>query len=79
MVCQTKDTFNSVDLCDEPSCMAARVERDDLKRPHLPTHDLAKVRRVVHTGQVGQLERMAKTALERARELIGLIPDIHLL
>ncbi|KAF8516788.1 hypothetical protein JB92DRAFT_2909192 [Gautieria morchelliformis] len=70
MVCQAKDTWNSIDLCDAPECVAAEVVRDDLKRPHLPTHDFIKVRRVVHLGQVGQLEQMAKSALERARQLI---------
>ncbi|KAF8516802.1 hypothetical protein JB92DRAFT_2909317 [Gautieria morchelliformis] len=62
--------WNSVDLCDAPECVAAEVVRHDLKRPHLPTHDFIKVRRVVHLGQVGQLEQMAKSALERARQLI---------
>ncbi|KAF8486675.1 hypothetical protein JB92DRAFT_3101334 [Gautieria morchelliformis] len=70
MDCQTTDTWDSVDLCDVPECVAAKIERDDLPRPHLPTHDLIKVKRVVHTRQVGQLERMAKSALERGRQLI---------
>ena len=74
MDCQTTGVWNTVDLCDDPECMAAPVERDDLKRPHLPTHDLAKVRRIRHLRDVGQLERKAKTALDRARELIGLRP-----
>jgi hypothetical protein len=75
MDCQTTDEWNSVDLCDVPECVAAKIERDDLARPHLPTHDLVKVRRVVHMPQVGQLEQTTRSALERARQLIGLGSD----
>jgi hypothetical protein len=77
MVCQAKDTWNCVDLCDAPECIKTDVVRHDLKRPHLSTHDLIKVRRVVHLGQVGQLEQMAKSALEGARRLIGLGADMY--
>jgi hypothetical protein len=79
MVCQVKDTYtwNCVDLCDAPECVAAEVVRPDLDRPHLPTHDLIKVRRVVHLGQIGQLEKMAKSAVERAKQLIGLRSDTY--
>jgi hypothetical protein len=38
-----------------------------LMRPHLPTHDILKVRRVVHLRNFGKLVRTARNALERAR------------
>lgn len=64
-----KDTFNTVDFCDSPGCSDARVTREDLQKPHLPTHDLMKVRRTIHTPEFGQLNRNAINALERSREL----------
>lgn len=68
LVCQGKATWTCVDLCEELDCIAARVERDDLTRPHLPTHDTAKVRRVVHNArEFGKLFREGKEALQTAR------------
>ncbi|KAF8529742.1 hypothetical protein BU17DRAFT_36449, partial [Hysterangium stoloniferum] len=70
LTCQMKDTWNTVDLCDEPECMAAEANRPDLTMVHRPTHDLVKVRRVVHVRQHGQLERNSKAALEKARNIL---------
>ncbi|KAJ6610468.1 hypothetical protein B0H10DRAFT_411247 [Mycena sp. CBHHK59/15] len=67
LVCQMKDTFNTVDFCETPICLTKRVIRDDMQKPHLPHHDLMKVRRVVHTRQFGKTYRDAKAALEQAR------------
>lgn len=75
LICQTKETFNTVDLCDAPECMAARVERDDLHSPHLPGHDLVKVRRVVFTREFGVMDREAKEALKRARSIFEGLKD----
>lgn len=69
MICQTKDTFDTVDLCEEPDCIGARIDRDDLERLHLPTHDLVKVRRVVFIPTFGKMDRDARDALQRARAL----------
>ncbi|KAF8518842.1 hypothetical protein BU17DRAFT_90643 [Hysterangium stoloniferum] len=64
------DTWNTVDLCDKPECMAAEVNRDDLTMVHRPTHDLVKVRRVVHVRQHGQFERNSTAALEKSRNIL---------
>ncbi|KAF7292837.1 VPS13 domain-containing protein [Mycena indigotica] len=67
LVCQMKDTWNTVDFDDSPSCIAARVNRDDMQKPHLPHHDLIKLRRVLHARDFGKSFRNAKAALETAR------------
>jgi hypothetical protein len=66
-VSQMKDTFNTVDFCSTPDCLAHRVMRDDMQKAHLPHHDLMKVRRVVHTRLFGKTYREAKEALKHAR------------
>ncbi|KAJ7115468.1 hypothetical protein C8R44DRAFT_928540 [Mycena epipterygia] len=62
--CQMKKT---VDFCELPDCITSRVNRDDMQKPHLPHHDLMKVRRVVHTGEFDKIYRNAKEALQHAR------------
>jgi hypothetical protein len=62
-----KDTFNTVDFCSTPDCIAHRVMRDDMQKAHLPHHDLMKVRRVLHTRLFGKTYRDAKKALKLAR------------
>ncbi|KAJ7057118.1 hypothetical protein C8F01DRAFT_1372414 [Mycena amicta] len=62
-----KDSWNTVDFDESPGCMADRVMRDDMQRPHLPHHDLIKLRRVLHIREFGKTFRNAKEALERAR------------
>jgi hypothetical protein len=48
--------------------MLQPVTGDDLERPHVPaSHDLFKVRRVVHVRQFGKTYRDAKEALRKAR------------
>ncbi|KAJ7248435.1 hypothetical protein C8J57DRAFT_1358239 [Mycena rebaudengoi] len=68
--CQMKDTFNTIDFCESPGCMLQPVTGDDLERPHVPaSHDLFKVRRVLHVRQFGKTYRDAKEALRKARSL----------
>ncbi|KAJ6481736.1 hypothetical protein C8R45DRAFT_1002875 [Mycena sanguinolenta] len=67
LICQMKDTINSVDFCSTQGCIDNRVVRDDLQKAHLPHHDLLKVRRVVHTRQFGKIYRDAKEAIKQAR------------
>ncbi|KAF8208355.1 hypothetical protein K438DRAFT_1813864 [Mycena galopus ATCC 62051] len=67
LICQMKDTFNTVDFCSTPGCIDNRVTSDELQKPHLPHHDLMKVRRVVHRRFFGQTYRDAKEALKQAR------------
>ncbi|KAJ6591119.1 hypothetical protein DFH09DRAFT_1138663 [Mycena vulgaris] len=71
LVCQMKDTFDTVDLCTSTQdCITQRVMREDMQKAHLPHHDLMKVRRVVHTRQFGKTYRDAKEALKQARTLL---------
>ncbi|KAJ7771114.1 hypothetical protein DFH07DRAFT_241844 [Mycena maculata] len=60
--------FDTVDFCDTGSCMSAKVVPTGLTKLHLPTHDILKVRRVVHIRQFGKTYRQAQYALKRARE-----------
>ncbi|KAF8589617.1 hypothetical protein K439DRAFT_1332394 [Ramaria rubella] len=79
VICQARNTWSTLDLCEAPHCVVATVEREDLRRLHVPTHDVIKVRRVVHIRQFGKLEREAKEALERARLILnaGGTPDLE--
>ena len=46
--------LNTLDLCDAPECINARItDREDLERPHEPTHRLVKVRVNVLTRNYG--------------------------
>ncbi|KAJ6588466.1 hypothetical protein B0H19DRAFT_1099542 [Mycena capillaripes] len=74
LVCQTKDTFNTVDFCSAPGCISHRVMRDDMEKVHLPHHDLMKVQRVVHMRQFGKTYRNAKAALKHARTFFKAAP-----
>ncbi|KAJ7129233.1 hypothetical protein C8R44DRAFT_776236 [Mycena epipterygia] len=68
LTCRLEDTFDTVDFHDHPSCMTAKVVPTGLTRLHLPTHDILKVRRVVHIRQFGKTYRQALQALKKARE-----------
>ncbi|KAJ7639351.1 hypothetical protein FB45DRAFT_1024083 [Roridomyces roridus] len=63
----SEDTFDTVDFCSTGSCMSAKVVPTGLTKFHLPTHDIVKIRRVVHVRQFGRTYRQAKLALERSR------------
>ncbi|KAJ6499432.1 hypothetical protein C8R45DRAFT_115543 [Mycena sanguinolenta] len=85
LTCRLEDTFDTVrvmlvflcsrskhpqvDFCDAPSCRSTKVVPTGMTRPHLPTHDILKLRRVVHLRQFGKTYREAKRALAKAREL----------
>ncbi|KAJ7115777.1 hypothetical protein C8R44DRAFT_213727 [Mycena epipterygia] len=69
LTCRLEDTFDSADFCDNPSCTSVKVVPTGMTRPHLPTHDLLKLRRVVHLRQFGKTYREAKRALAKARQL----------
>ncbi|KAJ7498476.1 hypothetical protein FB451DRAFT_1016491 [Mycena latifolia] len=68
LTCRLEGTFDTVDFHDDPSCISAKVIPTGLTRHHLPTHDILKVRRVVHIRQFGKTYRQAQAALKRARE-----------
>ncbi|KAJ7291055.1 hypothetical protein C8J57DRAFT_208463 [Mycena rebaudengoi] len=69
LTCRLEDTFDTVDFCDTPACSTMKVVPTGMTRPHLPTHDILKLRRVVHIRQFGKTYREAKRALARARQL----------
>ncbi|OBZ66091.1 hypothetical protein A0H81_13971 [Grifola frondosa] len=61
----------SVDFCDKPTCMSAEIhkdQRDDLESPHLPTHDVFKLRmNILQSREYGQNYRAARDALKKAK------------
>ncbi|EED85032.1 predicted protein [Postia placenta Mad-698-R] len=70
IVCLTcdKDGGESIDLCED--CIGTEVDcakRPDLAVPHLSTHDLYKLRSLVHQREFRSIVIMARNALERAR------------
>ncbi|KAI0668784.1 hypothetical protein C8Q78DRAFT_1081152 [Trametes maxima] len=71
----------TVDLCDKPDCREATVgpdRRDDLVSPHLPTHRILKVRRVIHRHrEFGKTYRAAQAALIRAEEALADADDLE--
>ncbi|KAJ7437086.1 hypothetical protein B0H11DRAFT_2206778 [Mycena galericulata] len=68
LTCRLEGTFDTVDFCDNFSCTTVKVVPTGLTKPHLPTHDILKVRRVVHVRQFGKTYRQAQDALKRARK-----------
>ncbi|KAJ6561494.1 hypothetical protein DFH09DRAFT_1160085 [Mycena vulgaris] len=68
LTCRLEGTFDTVDFHDNLSCLSSKVIPTGLTRHHLPTHDILKVRRVVHIRQFGTTYRQAQQALKRARE-----------
>ncbi|KAJ6593779.1 hypothetical protein B0H19DRAFT_34811 [Mycena capillaripes] len=75
LTCRLEDTFDTVDFCDTHSCTSVRVVPTGMTRPHLPTHDILKLRRVVHIRQFGKTYREAKRALAKARQLFPPPPE----
>ncbi|RPD59328.1 hypothetical protein L226DRAFT_314748 [Lentinus tigrinus ALCF2SS1-7] len=64
----------TVDLCDKPECCAAVIgtdARDDLATPHLPSHDMFKVRTAIHPiREFGPAHEAAMKALKVARKIL---------
>ncbi|KAJ7783010.1 hypothetical protein B0H16DRAFT_1495047 [Mycena metata] len=85
LTCRLEDTFDTVDFCDTHSCTSVKVVPSGMHRPHLPTHDLVKLRRVVHIREFARTYRQAKRALARARQLfpspvedeVDILSDYH--
>lgn len=69
LVCQSTDTFHTLNLCDSSQCNSATINQPHLQKPHRPTHDVVKVRRVVFTRQFGRMDGDAREALRRCRAL----------
>lgn len=69
LVCQSTETFQTLNLCDSEQCIPATIDQPHLPKPHRPTHDVVKVRRVVFTRQFGRMDSDAREALQRSRAL----------
>ncbi len=69
MSCGTSFTF---DFCDKPACLTGTVKaRDDAETPHLPTHDLVKIRtNILHHREIGKVLRNSTQGLKRAKKLL---------
>ncbi|KAF9807161.1 hypothetical protein IEO21_08361 [Rhodonia placenta] len=79
IVCLTcdKDGGESIDLCED--CIGTEVDcakRPDLAAPHLPTHDLYKLRSLIHQREFRSIVLMARNALERARTAFKDVQDV---
>lgn len=61
----------TVDLCSEPECINSAItfEATD-RKPHLPTHGMFKVCRIIFDRDIGRIESVAKDALNAARGTI---------
>ncbi|RPD54176.1 hypothetical protein L227DRAFT_580748 [Lentinus tigrinus ALCF2SS1-6] len=69
MECGTRFTF---DFCEKPACVSSEIKsRDDVEAPHLPTHDLLKIRtNILHHREIGTVLRNATEGLKRAKTLL---------
>ncbi|KAJ7777905.1 hypothetical protein DFH07DRAFT_730843 [Mycena maculata] len=74
LTCRLEHSFDTVDFCDNLSCASVKVVPSGMTRAHLPTHDILKLRRVVHLRQFGKTYRAAKRALTKARQFF-LVPE----
>ena len=63
--------WNTINLCDAPDCVVTRVEWEDLLWLHLPTHDIMKVRCVVHMWEFKTTAQEARKALVMARAVFA--------
>ena len=65
----------TLDFCDRAECLAVVIgldRRPDLTSPHLPSHRLLKVRKVIHRHrELGGTYRAAHDALLRAEEALS--------
>ncbi|PIL29961.1 hypothetical protein GSI_07872 [Ganoderma sinense ZZ0214-1] len=72
IICVSCGMKTTVDLCSKEECLMSEVRldvRDDLTSPHLPTHDLLKLRTAIHPlREYGQVYRTAQFALKAVRQ-----------
>ena len=65
----------TIDLCDKESCLGSEIgldARDDLTSPHLPSHEVFKMRRAIHPfREFGEVYRAAQLALKTARQVLS--------
>ena len=77
-LCLECGTTDTLDLCDSPACERAVVyikdkngNKDMSAPPHLPSHDVARLREHVPGYDLGRVLRRSKAALAHARETLG--------
>jgi hypothetical protein len=60
----------TVDFCDNPACPKTTfvVDIRDPKKQHMPSHDVFKIRSVLHLRDVPAVSELASNALSVARE-----------
>ncbi|KAH9948257.1 hypothetical protein B0H21DRAFT_847639 [Amylocystis lapponica] len=76
-ICLDCNVDNTVDICDDPRCLASNVERRYLPSAHLPTHTVYKVRTMLHKRDFGKVESGAIDALERARAALKDVEEVE--
>ena len=61
----------TIDLCSKPECISATVVREgDLTKPHYPTHNLVKVRRIIFSDREwGAMVTKAEEGLTKSRSI----------
>ena len=70
LLCLECGINDTVDCCDKPECMSAVVHVKTLPKPHLPSHDVVKLRSIVLTRETGRVLNTSKAALSKARGLL---------
>ncbi|CAL1709515.1 unnamed protein product [Somion occarium] len=63
--------WQTVDFCADPRCYSASVTQEQryyLEKPHVPTHDLVKIRTFVQWGDLPALDQTARAALQHCRQ-----------
>ena len=72
IICVSCGMKTTVDLCDKEQCLTSEVRldvRDDLTSPHLPSHDILKLRTAIHPyREYGGVYRTAQSALKTVRQ-----------
>ncbi|KAI0708170.1 hypothetical protein C8T65DRAFT_211541 [Cerioporus squamosus] len=71
ILCLECGVDDTLDLCDKPECTGAVVVVPKQPAPHLPSHDVVKLRAMVLSREVGRVLKASKAALSRARALLA--------
>ena len=57
----------TIDLCADPRCYLAEAIRDDLVKPHLPSHDILKARSDIQWHEITKLKETGRDVLRQWR------------
>ncbi|KIJ54024.1 hypothetical protein M422DRAFT_42299 [Sphaerobolus stellatus SS14] len=75
--CESERSEGTVDFHGNNDYWLQEMNRDDLSKPYVPTHDMAKVRRPLHDCNRGALQCAALAALKRARKIMTRSKRLH--